>query len=135
MSFNPGGFPSPGQPLTSEFSGGFAPPPADMPSPNYGATQQTQQSYGGGTAVIDTRVTSGNFQENGQNKLVYRIEHRDSNSILILNLLVPDAQLVKAKPGAMVAMSADTKIEGKVRFRYSCFDLERSIHFRYASSK
>ena len=46
----------------------------------------------------------------------YRIDHRDSNSMLALRLQ-PGYQ-VKAKPGSMVAMDASVQIKGKLKVSF-----------------
>jgi uncharacterized protein (AIM24 family) len=46
----------------------------------------------------------------------YRIDHRDSNSILHLTLQ-PDYE-VKGKPGAMVTMQPSVKIRGNFKFSF-----------------
>lgn len=58
-----------------------------------------------GSAVIHDTI--GQFEG-----LHFRIDHRDSNSLLAVQLQ-PGFQ-IKVRPGAMVAMDATVKIQGKV---------------------
>jgi uncharacterized protein (AIM24 family) len=44
----------------------------------------------------------------------YKIDHRDTNTLLSVTLL-PNAQFF-AQPGAMVAMSPEVKLKGKLKF-------------------
>nr|VWP00003.1 Nucleoside-diphosphate-sugar epimerase [Ganoderma boninense] len=46
----------------------------------------------------------------------YRVDHRDSNSLLSLRL--PPGYQVKAKPGSMVAMDASVQIKGKLKVSF-----------------
>jgi len=71
------------------------------------AQQEQQQPPFGATYAI--HETTGHF--NGAD---YRIDHRDSNTLLVLRLH-PDVE-IKARPGSMVAMDPSVKIRGKVKF-------------------
>jgi uncharacterized protein (AIM24 family) len=46
----------------------------------------------------------------------YKIDHRDTNTLLSITLL-PHAQL-QAHPGAMVAMTPDVQLKGKLKFSF-----------------
>jgi uncharacterized protein (AIM24 family) len=46
----------------------------------------------------------------------YKIDHRDTNTLLAITL-TPNAQLF-ARPGAMVAMTPDVKLKGKLKFSF-----------------
>jgi len=46
----------------------------------------------------------------------YKIDHRDSNTLLSVTLL-PNSQF-HARPGAMVAMTPDVKLKGKLKFSF-----------------
>jgi uncharacterized protein (AIM24 family) len=46
----------------------------------------------------------------------YKIDHRDTNTLLSITL-TPNAQLF-ARPGAMVAMTPDVKLKGKLKFSF-----------------
>jgi len=110
----PGAVFGPPQGSPSGAGGGFGPPqgPPSGP-PGYGGPSPSQgygdfkvQPNSGGTVITDTV----GFYE-GVN---YRIDHRDSNSVLSLSL--QPGYEVKAKPGAMVAMAATVAIKGKLKF-------------------
>lgn len=91
---HPGGPPGhPGPPGPPAPSG----PPGGPPAPP-----------GGGFTVQDT---IGNFEG-----LTYRIDHRDSNSILHLTL--HPGYEVKGKPGAMVTMQPTVQIRGNLKFSF-----------------
>lgn len=68
--------------------------------------------------------TAGQF-----NGVDFRIDHRDSNSLLFLRLQ-PEVE-IKAKPGSMVAMDPSVKIRGKTKFSFkrliSGADLSQSV--------
>lgn len=99
----PGQAPTPGYPghhHQSSFSGS-APPPG--PPPSHGAPPP--QAAAGASNLPTTGQIEG---------VQFRIDHRDSNSMLYLRLQ-PGAE-VKAKPGSMVAMDATVKIKGKLKF-------------------
>ncbi|CAL1707224.1 unnamed protein product [Somion occarium] len=105
MSYHtPSGYPGP-QPAQ-----GY--PGAQFPSPGggYPALGQhappPQQSQG--TAMIDT---TGAF-EGAQ----YRIDHRDSNSLLAIRL--QPGYEIKGKPGSMVAMDPTVSLKGKLKFSF-----------------
>ena len=94
-----------------------APPPgagyyAAQPGPGYGSAPPMHHGgappappSGSGFTVQDT---IGTFE--GVN---YRIDHRDSNSILHLTL--QQGYEVKARPGAMVTMQASVQIRGNFK--------------------
>lgn len=46
----------------------------------------------------------------------YKIDHRDTNAILWITLL-PNSQF-HSQPGAMVTMSPDIKLKGKLKFSF-----------------
>jgi len=46
----------------------------------------------------------------------YKIDHRDTNTLLSITLL-PNAQL-HAHPGAMVAMTPNVQLKGKLKFSF-----------------
>lgn len=96
-SGHPGGFPYP-QP---GFPGGSPYPPQGVPQPH---VPSPAPPTGGAVAITDT---TGSYEG-----VQYRIDHRDSNSLLSLRL--HPEYVVKGKPGSMVAMDASVKIRGKV---------------------
>lgn len=67
------------------------------------------------SVIVDT---TGSFEG-----MHYKIDHRDSNSILSMRLQ-PNYQ-VKGKPGSMVAMEATVQIQGKVSSIYPSFGRHR----------
>jgi Mitochondrial biogenesis AIM24 len=87
---------------------GGLPPPPQYSMPPGGPPAPPPQTFGGGFTVQDT---VGTFEGLG-----YRIDHRDSNSILHLTLL-PGYE-VKAKPGAMVTMQPTVQIRGNLKFSW-----------------
>jgi uncharacterized protein (AIM24 family) len=72
------------------------------------APPTSSTNTGGGFTVQDT---AGTFEG-----VSYRIDHRDSNSILHLTLQ-PDYE-VKGKPGAMVTMDPSVQIRGNFKFSF-----------------
>jgi uncharacterized protein (AIM24 family) len=46
----------------------------------------------------------------------YKIDHRDTNTLLSITLL-PNAQF-HSQPGAMVAMTPEVKLKGKLKFSF-----------------
>lgn len=105
--FAPPGAPPPGPPPAGYYAG----PPMNYGSPpppmhHGGPPAPTPAPPGGGFTVQDT---IGTFE--GAN---YRIDHRDSNSILHLTL--QQGYEVKGKPGAMVTMQATVQIKGNFKF-------------------
>ncbi len=99
----PGQAPTPGYPghhHQSSFSGS-APPPG--PPPQHGAPPPQAP------ASASNIPTTGSIEG-----VQFRIDHRDSNSMLYLRL--QSGAEVKAKPGSMVAMDATVKIKGKLKF-------------------
>ncbi|KAG8814295.1 hypothetical protein FRC17_001215 [Serendipita sp. 399] len=64
---------------------------------------------GGGSVVQDT---TGAFEG-----CSYRIDHRDSNSILTVTL--QQGYGIKAKPGAMVAMAGTVQIQGSMKISFT----------------
>ncbi len=93
----------------------MGPQPGGMMPPHFGhgippqPTMATTSQGHGSHAVIDT---TGAFEG-----MQYRVDHRDSNSLLSMNLQ-PNYQ-VKGKPGSMVAMAGTVQIKGKVCTRLS----------------
>ena len=86
------GFPQPGP--------GFAAPGGGYPQQQHAPPPQPQ----GASTIVDTNGVFEGVQ--------YRIDHRDSNSLLSLRL--QPGYEVKAKPGSMVAMDPTVKLKGKV---------------------
>ena len=82
-------------------------PPYGSPAPPQGfpGGAPPQQHHAGGSQTLPS---SGEV-EGAQ----YRVDHRDSNSMLSLRLQ-PGYQ-IKAKPGSMVAMDASVQIKGKLK--------------------
>ncbi|KAI0785687.1 DUF124-domain-containing protein [Abortiporus biennis] len=70
--------------------------------PGHGAPQPNA------TRIIDTTGTYEGCQ--------YRIDHRDSNSLLAVRL--QPGYEIKAKPGSMVAMDPTVKLKGKLKFSF-----------------
>ena len=102
-----GGYPGahggyPGQPQHHSPYPGQAPPPG--PGPAHGG-HAPAPAHGGASNIATTGQVEG---------AQFRIDHRDSNSMLALRLQ-PGYQ-VKAKPGSMVAMDASVQIRGKFKF-------------------
>jgi len=104
--FAPPGAPPPGAPPAGYYGGppvGYgSPPPMHQGAP-------PAPSSGSGFTVQDT---IGTFE--GVN---YRIDHRDSNSILHLTL--QQGYEIKGKPGAMVTMQPSVQIRGNFKFSLS----------------
>ncbi len=96
---SPSGFPYP----QAGYPGGAPYPPQGAPPSQY-VPQVPSPHVSGAVAITDT---TGNFEG-----VQYRIDHRDSNSLLSLRL--QPEYVVKGKPGSMVAMDASVKIRGKV---------------------
>ncbi|KAI8260680.1 hypothetical protein K4K56_006390 [Colletotrichum sp. SAR 10_98] len=103
-SYPPPPQPSPGQsqnypppPITSPTSQNFPPPKSRAPAATH---------FLGATATVDD---VGTF--NGGS---YRISHRDSNTILTIQLAVGCP--LTAKPGVMVAMSHSITLRGQIKF-------------------
>ncbi|KAF8911237.1 DUF124-domain-containing protein [Mucidula mucida] len=67
----------------------------------------TSQGHGSHAAIDTTGAFEG---------MQYRVDHRDSNSLLSINLQ-PNYQ-VKGKPGSMVAMAGTVQIKGKLKFSF-----------------
>ncbi|CDO72493.1 hypothetical protein BN946_scf184980.g34 [Trametes cinnabarina] len=80
-------------------------PPGPAPIPRGTPPPQTHQPSTGASNL----PTTGQF-EGAQ----FRIDHRDSNTMLYLRL--QPGYEVKAKPGSMVAMDASVSIRGKFKF-------------------
>ena len=118
--YAPPGAPPPGPPSGGHYGGppppgphyggpppqmGFAPPPMQSPPMQYGGAPAPPP---GGFTVQDT---VGSFEG-----LNYRVDHRDSNSILHLTL--HPGYEVKGKPGAMVTMQPTVQIRGNLKFSF-----------------
>ena len=84
---------------------GFSSPPIQSPPIQYGGPPAPPA---GGFTVQDT---FGTYEG-----LSYRIDHRDSNSILHLTL--HPGYEVKGKPGAMVTMQPTVQIRGNLKFSF-----------------
>ena len=106
MSYHPG-YPGQDAHHQSSYPGG-PPPMPSMPSHSPAPPQQPQQLAARGQSSI---MTTGSVEGAS-----FKIDHRDSNSMLYLHLQ-PGCQ-IKAKPGSMVAMDATVKIEGKLKFSF-----------------
>ncbi|KAF3932223.1 hypothetical protein ABW20_dc0110304 [Dactylellina cionopaga] len=96
----------------------FSPPPQNFapptgPPPQQQQPVQQQQAFPSGQQA--SAGSSGISQELvGQfNGGSYRIDHRDSNTILTMNLA--HGCPITAKPGAMVAMAASVTLKGSVK--------------------
>ncbi|KAK6530308.1 hypothetical protein TWF694_003668 [Orbilia ellipsospora] len=94
----------------------FSPPPQNFAPPSGPPPQQqqpVQQGFqgappqAGGSSAISQELVG---QFNGGS---YRIDHRDSNTILTINLA--HGCPITAKPGAMVAMAATVTLKGSVK--------------------
>ena len=96
----PAGFPYPQQAYPGVPP--MQPYPQQAPAPGYAAQPET---HAGGTVAITD--TTGSYEG-----VQYKIDHRDSNSLLSLKL--HPEYVVKGRPGSMVAMDASVKIRGKV---------------------
>ncbi|OBZ70993.1 hypothetical protein A0H81_09032 [Grifola frondosa] len=106
----------PGYPGAATYPGMSAPPPpgGQYPPQAHGSPMPPIPAYppvpgppaiGGATNIPTNGVCEG---------AQYRIDHRDSNSMLYVRLQ-PEYEL-KAKPGSMVAMDASVRIKGKLKF-------------------
>ncbi|KAI8993828.1 tryptophan RNA-binding attenuator protein-like domain-containing protein [Trametes punicea] len=82
------------------------PGPPGPPAPGSHSTPPPAQPA---AAVASNHPTTGAFEG-----LQFRIDHRDSNSVLSIRLQ-PGYEM-KAKPGSMVAMDATVRIKGKFKF-------------------
>ncbi|KAF3940409.1 hypothetical protein ABW19_dt0203593 [Dactylella cylindrospora] len=93
----------------------FQPPPQQFAPPTQPPPQQQQQQQAFPSAPQAAAASSAISQElTGQfNGGSYRIDHRDSNTILTMNLA--HGCPVVGKPGAMVAMSATVTLKGSVK--------------------
>ncbi|KAM4055833.1 mitochondrial biogenesis [Hirsutella rhossiliensis] len=94
------------------FSNGGAPYPPDKASgqqSGVGTPLPTGHLVGPGTGVAADDV--GNFHGGS-----YRISHRDSNTVLSVNLA--GGCPLDAKPGAMIAMSPTVSLKGQVKFSF-----------------
>ncbi|KAF9518278.1 hypothetical protein BS47DRAFT_332417 [Hydnum rufescens UP504] len=94
-------------PLQGDY-GSYRVPPQGPPPTQDPALPSTSNQPAETSPALDT---NGSFQ-GGQ----YRIDHRDSNTVLRCHLQ-PGAE-IKGKPGAMVAMDSSVQIKGKLKFRY-----------------
>lgn len=83
----------------------MAPPPQGYPG---GAPPPPQQQAAQPQGAVNIATTG---QAEGAQ---YRIDHRDSNSMLYLRL--QPGYTIKAKPGSMVAMDSTVQIKGKLKF-------------------
>ncbi|KAG8935837.1 hypothetical protein FRC02_006083 [Tulasnella sp. 418] len=117
MSHNPPvGHPSdlvagPSQPHETEHHvGGFTPSAHRGDEVSHGSSHHSQQpvAHHASSAIQNT---VGSFEG-----VQFRIDHRDSNSLLALNLH-PGYQ-VQGKSGAMVAMAASVQITGKMKLSF-----------------
>lgn len=101
MSYSPN-YPQPGYPSAAAHGhGSHAPPQAQ----GYTASApHPQQSQGVANVVTTGQVEGAQF----------RVDHRDSNSMLYLRL--QSGYQIKAKPGSMVAMDTTVQIKGKLKF-------------------
>ncbi|KAI0075128.1 DUF124-domain-containing protein [Panus rudis PR-1116 ss-1] len=102
MSHPPSGYP--GMPQAPYPPQGYPAPAPHGHHPQQGHPQQAQ-----GTSTVDTTGAIEGLQ--------FRIDHRDSNSLLTLHL--QPGYEIKAKPGSMVAMDPSVKIRGKLKFSFS----------------
>ena len=109
--YAPPGAPPPGPPPAGFYAappmGYGAPPPQMQMQMHHGAPPSPQPQSGGGSFTVQDTI--GTFEG-----LNYRIDHRDSNSILHLTL--QQGYEVKAKPGAMVTMQPSVQIRGNFKF-------------------
>ncbi|KAH9859118.1 tryptophan RNA-binding attenuator protein-like domain-containing protein [Lenzites betulinus] len=111
------GYPS--EPTHSAYPGQAPTPGYPSQSPSYPGHHH-QGSFSGGpppptAPPLQAQPGASNLPTTGQVEgVTFRIDHRDSNSMLYLRLQ-PGAE-VKAKPGSMVAMDATVKIKGKMKF-------------------
>ena len=111
MSYAPG-YPQPGYPGAGahqpHHSQSFPQPPHGSPAPHGfpGAPPPQHAPQPQGASNIPTTGQAEGAQ--------FRIDHRDSNSMLYVRLQ-PGAE-IKAKPGSMVAMDATVRIKGKLKF-------------------
>ncbi|PNP43836.1 hypothetical protein TGAMA5MH_04118 [Trichoderma gamsii] len=99
---------------------GYAPPPQQQqhtpvqqqyqqPPPQQQQQQQQQPQPAQFVGAVSTTDDVGTF--NGGS---YRISHRDSNTILTIQLA--NGAPIHAKPGAMVAMSPSVTLKGHIKF-------------------
>ena len=95
--------------------------------------QQQQPGYPGmpppGPAPLAQQASSSNIATTGQVEgAQFRIDHRDSNSMLYVRLH-PQYQ-IKARPGSMVAMDATVQIKGKLKFSVKKFFTGGEVRIR-----
>jgi len=103
------GYAPPGPPPPGGYYGSPPPPMGyNSPPPQMHHGGPPAPPPGGGFTVQDT---IGTFEG-----LNYRIDHRDSNSILHLTL--HPGYEVKGKPGAMVTMQPTVQIKGSLKFSF-----------------
>ena len=113
MSYAPG-YPQPGYPGAGahqpHHSQSFPQPPHGSPAPHGypGAPPPQHAPQPQGASNIPTTGQAEGAQ--------FRIDHRDSNSMLYLRL--QPGYEIKAKPGSMVAMDASVQIKGKLKFSF-----------------
>ncbi|KAF9518277.1 hypothetical protein BS47DRAFT_331991 [Hydnum rufescens UP504] len=92
-------------PFQGDYKSHYAPPQGPPPN-QYSALPSSSNYPTNASTALDT---NGSFQ-GGQ----YRIDHRDSNTVLRF-YLQPGAE-IKGKPGTMLAMDASVQIKGKLNF-------------------
>ncbi|PGH11678.1 hypothetical protein AJ79_04701 [Helicocarpus griseus UAMH5409] len=105
-------YPPPGGQTSPPPAGGFSPPQQSSPSPpekmqhiQSGAPPQGQFVGVQSTSADDVGTFNGGS---------YRVSHRDSNTILTIQLAMGCP--LQAKPGAMIAMSPTMTLKGSVKF-------------------
>ncbi|CAG7846927.1 Altered inheritance of mitochondria protein 24, mitochondrial {ECO:0000256/RuleBase:RU363045} [Serendipita indica DSM 11827] len=113
----PPGAPPPGFHPGSGYPGGpppgWAGPPAQMGPPPVMSPPPGQGPGGPVLATSSVVADTTGVYEGAQ----YRIDHRDSNSILQITL--QQGYQIKSRPGAMVAMSASVQIKGSMKISLS----------------
>ncbi|KAG8768666.1 hypothetical protein FRC15_005036 [Serendipita sp. 397] len=126
----PGGPPPGGPPMGPPMGhpmghpGGYGAPP---PAPGWGSPPPMMPGGGGGPPVGAPGGTAHGLGQGGGSVVQdttgvfegcsYKIDHRDSNSILSAQL--QQGYTIKAKPGAMVAMAASVQVQGAMKFSFT----------------
>ncbi|KAG8827226.1 hypothetical protein FRB91_002315 [Serendipita sp. 411] len=126
----PGGPPPGGPPMGPPMGhpmghpGGYGAPP---PAPGWGSPPPMMPGGGGGPPVGTPGGTAHGLGQGGGSVVQdttgvfegcsYKIDHRDSNSILSAQL--QQGYTIKAKPGAMVAMAASVQVQGAMKFSFT----------------
>ncbi|KAG9018239.1 hypothetical protein FRB90_011808 [Tulasnella sp. 427] len=88
----------------------------EAPSPFAGALRAQQLGQPGQPGPGQPHEISGSVTNisGSSHGIVYRIDHRDSNTLLVAQ--ISSGSTMKVKPGAMVAMESSVEIRGETKF-------------------